>query len=311
LGRTPLKVAVVGAGGIANRIYLPLLARRADVALRWVADADPAARALVRASYGVGTVFEALPPTGDWPAVDLALVLTPYTVRGEVIVPLLEAGVPVFCEKPLSLRLGEVESLAASAAERRCQLMVSFNRRFTPALRWAWERAQGIGWRVVRAHKLGLALDRRTLHAIDTLRWFWGDGLPGEVVARAQRDAQGAVTAVAALVQFDTGHSGIFHTTATAGQWIEELEVTGEGRSVRVDVPNVARFVARGEATEYRPDAAGWYLSGEERFGFAQQLDAVLAAVANGGPPPVPVVEAVRSHQLAHAILAACEAGGG
>ena len=158
-----LRVAVVGTGGIAGRIYLPLLARRPDVTLRWIADPSSAARAAVSASYNVETVFEELPPAGDWPEVDLAFVLTPYTVRVEVIEPFLEAGVPVFCEKPLSLKLHEVEHLAARSAETGTPLMVSFNRRFTPVLHWAWERAEGISGGVVRAHKLGLALDR--LHA--------------------------------------------------------------------------------------------------------------------------------------------------
>ncbi|MBI3971327.1 MAG: Gfo/Idh/MocA family oxidoreductase [Chloroflexi bacterium] len=307
----PLRVAVVGTGGIAGRIYLPLLARRTDVTLRWIADIDPAARAAVSASYNVGTVFERLPAAGDWPVVDLAFVLTPFTVRGEVIGPLLDTGVPVFCEKPLSLQLEEVEQLARRAEQTGTPLMVSFNRRFTPVLRWAWDRAQAISGGIVRAHKLGLALDRRTLHAIDTLRWFCGDGNHREIVARVQGDTSGAVTGVAALIRFDTGRLGIFHTTATAGRWIEELEVTGDGRMLRVDVPNAATLTERGQETLYRPDATGWYLSGEERFGFAQQLDAVLAAVRGGAPPPIPVSEAVRSHQLAHAILAACGGASG
>jgi predicted dehydrogenase len=183
----PLRVAVVGTGGIAGRIYLPLLARRTDVALRWTADVDPAARAAVAASYHVETIFDKLPAAGEWPEVDVAFVLTPFTVRGEVIDPLLDAGVPVFCEKPLALRLDEVERLARRAAETGTLLMVSFNRRFTPVLRWAWERAQAISTGVVRAHKVGLALDRRTLHAIDTLRWFCGDSNAREIVARAAR----------------------------------------------------------------------------------------------------------------------------
>jgi predicted dehydrogenase len=74
---------------------------------------------------------------------------------------------------------------------------------------------------------------------------------------------------------------------------------------VRVEVPNSATLTERGQETVYRPDATGWYLSGEERFGFAQQLAAVLAAVRDEAPPPIPLDEAVRSHQLAHAILAA------
>ena len=125
-------------------------------------------------------------------------------------------------------------------------------------------------------------------------------------MARTQHDSSGAITSVASLIQFDSGRTGIFHTTATAGRWIEEIEITGDGRMVRVDVPNVATFTERGQETVYRPDTTGWYLSGEERFGFSQQLDAVLTAVRSGAPPPVPVSEAVRSHQLAHAILAAC-----
>jgi virulence factor len=300
-----LRVAIVGTGGIAGRIYLPLLARRPDVTLSWIADTNPAARATVSASYTVGKVFDTLPPTGEWPAIDLAFVLTPFTVRGEVIEPFLEAGVPVFCEKPLSLKLPEVEHLAARSAQTGTPLLVSFNRRFTPVLHWAWQHSEAIPSGIVRAHKLGLAIDRRTLHAVDTLRWFCRDGAHQDVTARVQRDENGAIASVAALIQFDTGYTGIFHTTATAGRWIEEIEITGSGLMVRVDVPNVATYTERGVETTYRPDTTAWYLSGEERFGFSQQLDAVLEATRTGAPAPVSIAEAVRSHQLAHAIIAA------
>jgi predicted dehydrogenase len=65
--------------------------------------------------------------------VDAVAIATRHDSHAEYVVKALNAGKHVFVEKPLALTLEEVDSIAAaSAANPDRQIMVGFNRRFSP-----------------------------------------------------------------------------------------------------------------------------------------------------------------------------------
>ena len=63
---------------------------------------------------------------------DALFVLTPRSEHVHATRLALEAGVDVFCEKPLATSASDAQSLAELAAARERVLMVGFNRRFAP-----------------------------------------------------------------------------------------------------------------------------------------------------------------------------------
>jgi predicted dehydrogenase len=56
-------------------------------------------------------------PAGE--RIDYALIVTPNFVHFDPAMKLLEAGIPVFCEKPLTVTAAEAEQLAAKAEEKK------------------------------------------------------------------------------------------------------------------------------------------------------------------------------------------------
>ena len=77
----------------------------------------------------------------DWEAaidaVDVFYNLGPNHVHAEPSIAALEAGVPVFCEKPLAPTLAEAGAMRDAAAAADVPAGVAFNYRFIPAIRYA------------------------------------------------------------------------------------------------------------------------------------------------------------------------------
>ncbi|MFJ2636078.1 Gfo/Idh/MocA family protein [Streptomyces sp. NPDC087422] len=152
----PVPVALIGAGKVAHAAHLREM-RDLPELLRPVAviDPDPAHTAAVRAWFpgtragagscaadGAGGVTPAgtgSPVGGARPADGVAvcrtldeavragaraaLVCTPWWTHRDVVLGCLERGLPVLCEKPVSLDLAEIDELAA--AERRSGVPVA------------------------------------------------------------------------------------------------------------------------------------------------------------------------------------------
>ncbi|WP_336343976.1 Gfo/Idh/MocA family protein [Halalkalicoccus ordinarius] len=79
--------------------------------------------------------------TTDWEEaieeVDVFYNLGPNFVHAEPSIAALEAGVPVFCEKPLAPTLSEAEEMTEASREADVPAGCAFNYRFVPAIRYA------------------------------------------------------------------------------------------------------------------------------------------------------------------------------
>ncbi len=127
--RPGVRVAVLGAGAIAQVVHLPILARMKGVELAAVADRDERTARTIAERYQIQArtneqVF-------DDPEIDAVVVCTPSHRHEEHVRDALRAGKHVLCEKPLALTEEGVERILEEpgAGER---LAVAMNQRFRP-----------------------------------------------------------------------------------------------------------------------------------------------------------------------------------
>jgi myo-inositol 2-dehydrogenase/D-chiro-inositol 1-dehydrogenase len=128
VGTATVGVGVIGVGRI-GRMHADLLARRIPGAtLAAVHDADPAAAqsAGARAHAAVGDLL------AD-PTVDAVAICSSTSTHADLIVAAARAGKAIFCEKPISLRLEEVDRALAAVEAAGVPFQIGFNRRFDPA----------------------------------------------------------------------------------------------------------------------------------------------------------------------------------
>ena len=104
-------IALVGCGRWGRYILRDLVELGARTL---VVDPDPAAQAAARA----GGAELAVATLDELPAVDGAVVATPTTAHAASVAALLDRGLPVFCEKPLTADAASAAQLAARAPAR-------------------------------------------------------------------------------------------------------------------------------------------------------------------------------------------------
>lgn len=303
----PLRVALVGAGSIAQLAQLPALARAESVTIAGVvtASAQESDRALRQwpIERGFDDVDQLL-NDGD---LDALFVLTPKQTHAPFVRAGLRAGVSVYCEKPLTTSLAESEALVELAEDSPGVLMVGLNRRYSEVYRRAHAvfEEQPPAFVVGQKNRVGTEY-RATLengvHMIDLLRWFCGE--PVSVSASAIAADPYYETGAAAMIQFERGTTALFLASRAAGEWDERLEAYGAGVTVRVIAPDEVTVIRQGAASTWQTRAAssGW-VQLTESAGFGPAIAHFLQCVRTGERPMTDGVEAVRSQALAERVL--------
>jgi predicted dehydrogenase len=81
----------------------------------------------------------------EHPGVDVVVIATPHESHAELATMALKAGKHVWCEKPLALTEEELRDVELAWAASGRQLMVGFNRRWSPAVLAAQKALADIG----------------------------------------------------------------------------------------------------------------------------------------------------------------------
>jgi len=295
------RVAVVGGGQIASKVYLPALVDMPDVELAVLVEPNQERRDYLSRQYRFDHVLSSLAEMRPGQA-DCAFLLTPEHVRREPLTALLGLGLDVLCEKPLSLTLPEAEELAACAERSEQIVMVGFNRRFMPVYHQAREFIAGRKVELCCLQKERANLVAHSIHVLDVLRWLCGEVVEVQAAGNFAGDRE---TLAAALIRFDTGALGVFQSSAGFGVRKEMTEISGEGYTVIVEAPSRALlYEHEEERVEYVPDGTTWYLPAHERYGFSAEIRHFLEAVSSRRVPENSASEAIKTHRLAFQILA-------
>ncbi len=168
--------------------------------------------------------------------VDVFYNLGPNHVHREPSVGALEAGTPVFCEKPLAPTLDGAEEMADAAADADVTAGIAFNYRFVPALRYAKN--------LIDAGELGEIHHFRGRYLQDWLvdpqaPWSWrndaemaGSGALGDLGAHTIDLAHFLVGDAAGSIDRLSGHLRTFVDERPVEDGGGSLESSGGGDSV-------------------------------------------------------------------------------
>jgi predicted dehydrogenase len=154
VNNSPLRVAVVGVGHL-GRHHARVLASLPGVRLVGVVDTNTSRAAEVAQANGTIVVASVQDLPG---AVDAVTVAVPTEAHAAVAIPLLEAGIDVLVEKPLTRSLNEADALIAAAARSGRVLGVGHIEHFNPAVQAA--RPHIHDPRFIEVHRLGTFPER-------------------------------------------------------------------------------------------------------------------------------------------------------
>ena len=318
-GRTakrPLRIAIAGAGGVAQAKWIPAIRRLQTmgepVEVAGVVDprGDVAAKAAMLAGAtahsDVSAMLDAVRP-------DLLLVLTADAAHVPVAAAAIARGIPCLIEKPLAPDFAAAAALVGHAGDKGVLLAAVANKRFSPP--YALARALVDDGRLkapptVFTGKFTLGypyvdlLAGGTVHLLDLMLWFMGP------VARLhahgiQRD--GGIESAVAAIGFASGAIGTIMTSAAGlsfKPW-ERVEIFGKNAFLVVEDQWQTTLYddETGPAKSWAPVLPNTLMFDEAFGGYSGLLDNVLDAVrgiatlgapAIDGPNAVGLIEAIR-----------------
>jgi len=145
----PVRIAMIGCGGMA-RHHLSQLLRHAD-AVRVVATCEPSPATAAQFAAMFDDVNMAPPPNEPDLArllsrfageLDAAIIVTPHVFHHDQTVACLEAGLDVMLEKPMVMNAAEARSLIHTRDRTGRTLVVAFNGSLSPQIRKAAQMLQ-------------------------------------------------------------------------------------------------------------------------------------------------------------------------
>lgn len=124
----------MGCGSLAQFVHLPNIARNPRTELVTTCDINGDTAKMCCEEYGARrheTDWNNVVKASD---IDLIVLATHTNLRGQLIVPALKAGKPVYTEKPLSAGLSEMAEIVRTSRATEVPVCVGHNRRSSPAM---------------------------------------------------------------------------------------------------------------------------------------------------------------------------------
>ena len=129
-----VRVAVLGAGGWANRAHLPGWARDHRAEIVAICDTDRSLAETAAAKYGAAVVSDDFRAVVAREEIDVVDVCTPSHTHFELSMAALDAGKHVLCEKPVAFDFRETARAAGIARDKGLKTKLGFTFRYSPAM---------------------------------------------------------------------------------------------------------------------------------------------------------------------------------
>jgi len=256
-----VRVAVIGAGGLAAREHYPALASFDDVELVGACDLDPERLRAVAERFEIAATFGDYRQMVEHTAPDAVYVILRPHHAFDPAVFCLQAGLHMFIEKPPGVSSYQARSLAQLAAAKGCLTMVGLNRRYSPLLRACRELVleRGPLIQCVAAQTMyspapyydGAVdiLHCHGIHYLDTLRWLGGEVT--DLVSDVRCIGGEHQNCWTAIMRHQGGCTSVFiGNWAGGGQRPWTFELHGAGISVYAHLSGRAEVWVEGERVE-------------------------------------------------------------
>jgi polar amino acid transport system substrate-binding protein len=126
-----VRIGMIGAGGYGKGVLLPLF-KSAGAELRSIATASGVSAREVAARFAFAACVSNAGEVIADEETNLIVIASRHANHAELAERALESGRHVFVEKPLALNDQQLDRVLNAAANSKGQLMVGFNRRFSP-----------------------------------------------------------------------------------------------------------------------------------------------------------------------------------
>lgn len=307
-----VKVALVGAGGMANGVHYPSLAVFDDVRIVGLCDLVPDKLKATAEKFKIKRTFNDYRKMIEDTAPNAVYVLMPPHHLFDIAIHVLSNKLHLFIEKPPGVTAEQTRQMANCAEANGCITLVGFNRRYIPLMRQCKDMVRDHGGPIIQAmssfykwytggpyyNGASDILSCDAVHAVDTLRFIGGDVT--KVVGEVSSQGMDFDTRFNALVEFESGGAGILMTNWRVGGRVHQFEMHAEGISAYVNPNHRAEVYIDGADKPKRITAQKAAGSDENRvfYGFEGENRAFIDAIKTAQEPETCMRDAVKTMEL-------------
>ena len=310
-----ITLGVIGAGGYVPAMLLPHF-KTFGVNFKSIATASGVSAHDVGKRFGFAYAVSSAEEVLDENDVNLVVIGTRHDLHARLAGKALRLNKHVFVEKPLALNDAELDEVVESASSSSAQLMVGFNRRFSPLAQHAREffadRQAPLSivyrinaGRVPKEHWIqdhdegGGRIIGEVCHFIDFMT-FLTASLPVSVYAEgvsAKSDKLLDADSVFITLKFSDGSNGTIAYLAEGDKALakERIEIFGAGRSFVID--DFRRAIS------YKDGRENVLALKAQDKGQSDEVRAVCESISSGGKSPISLDELVATTRATFRVL--------
>ncbi|MCE5238101.1 Gfo/Idh/MocA family oxidoreductase [bacterium] len=315
---TKVRLALIGAGGMANSVHYPSLKEMRDVEMAAICDLVPDKLQATADKFEIEKRYSNYRQMIEETAPDAVYVLMPPHHLFDIVIHVVSQKLHCYIEKPPGVTSEQTRQMANAAEDNGVIGMVAFNRRYIPLMRQCKAKVEASGAmnQVVstfyKQHDggpyYGGAIDILScdaVHAVDALR-FMGGGVVG--CASAVRTlGKRFATSWTALVEFESGAVGVLLTNWQTGGRVHQFEMHSHGASAFIDPDDKAILHLNNKLaaeTITAVEAAGGREEKYHSYGFFGENRHFIDCIQSGKQPETSFADAAKTMELVDLIYA-------
>ena len=126
------KIAVIGLGGVAQLVHLPILAKLGNVEISAVAEINKNRLKTIGDKFGIAKQYTDYKELLANENVEAVIIATPTNTHLEIASECLKAKKDLLIEKPIARNLAEAKEINSIAKKAKKKVMVGMNLRYRP-----------------------------------------------------------------------------------------------------------------------------------------------------------------------------------
>ena len=302
-----MKIGMIGIGDIAKKAYLPVLTQTPGIELHICTRNEDTLQTLKHMYSQIHTYLS----IDEWieSGIKGAFVHAATDAHEAIIDQLLDAGIHVYVDKPITADIKSTIRLVEKADQKGLLLMTGFNRRYAPSYHQLKDIKEP-NMIIMQKNRGKQAGEIRSfifddfIHVLDTVLYVFPYKIDSITIRGIKRDD----LLHQLNIQLDSKEAtAIGIMNREAGTTEESLEVMSSEKTVRVfDVNETRHYQNKQISVQAMND---WQPTLEKR-GFYQIIDAFLTELQKENQKPSIYEDSLLTHKLAEDIVRILEQGG-
>lgn len=311
-----VKIAFIGAGGMANLVHYPSLHSIQDAEIVGISDLMQDKLEQTAKKYNVKQTFTDYRELIEKTSPDAVYIIMPPHHMYDIAAYCLGLGLNIFIEKPPGITKEQTKQLANIAEKKGALTMTGFQRRFAPLMIEAKKMIDERGGTlqcqanffknfIDKPPYYNGAIDILTcdaIHSVDILRWIAGE--PKKIASSVKSRFAGYDNCFYAMVEFESGAVGFLSANWVSGKRIYSVEIHGKGICAFVNPEESAVIYKDGEEKGCALSASELAGSGElfKLAGFYQENEHFINCIKTKKLPQTNFADSVKTMEFVERI---------